>query len=658
MDVSEIIASVKGALSTAWERSFFVVRTYWKTSLVLFLILAGALVWWGSTGFSIGLSRFFAAGGQQCTAGGGSCKASCGSGETSSGASDCDTGQVCCSAGQKTSPWSYCDAATKTCMKAPPLVHNLVSSDYNAPQCGTGACSPGQCRLWTGTDYDNWKPTDSPSGEPACEPLSEVSDATFPGYGTPYWLEGKALPPNATPGNFTNPTVKPAPINFPDCFFVQSYGGFPDGLFDHPITPAMATQKGLLKYFVVNNCPWEIHMVFLTGASRRADQTAGVIIPNPRECSLSDEEAAKLWTEDSTPGRDIPSCWNSATPHAESCGKFISLEFNLNAFTCGSVGIQLDWWHRIDAVNVDHHMSDSYWDKEGRGPVQTHRGYGMIGVFNWGKDCTGSPAERVPGASCGTVTGGGGGTVPAPAQLSVVCSDNANVLTWATPLPEGSDASAINKTTTPPGGTPSSIQIGIDLTKNPSSYTDTDVHPGYKYTYTFKNNVSVASNPVYCPPQTGSPGPTTTATASSGPAPVCGPNDLPDGDLDGDGIPNNVECPGYVCGSDLSLCPDYDHDGVPDILDTDSDNDGVPDATDCNRLGANTPGLGTCTAGASSSGQPVATVSTGPGDVTVLALIISSLVALLYASYTHSPLGRKREVEEISRDQGPMDFRS
>jgi hypothetical protein len=51
-------------------------------------------------------------------------------------------------------------------------------------------------------------------------------------------------------------------------------------------------------------------------------------------------------------------------------------------------------------------------------------------------------------------------------------------------------------------------------------------------------------------------------------------------------------------------------------------------------------------------------VQTGPGDVTLLALIISSLVSLLYISYTHSARGRRREAEDISRDQGPMDFRS
>ena len=51
------------------------------------------------------------------------------------------------------------------------------------------------------------------------------------------------------------------------------------------------------------------------------------------------------------------------------------------------------------------------------------------------------------------------------------------------------------------------------------------------------------------------------------------PNQL-DQDSDGDGIPDDVECP------DPSLCPDTDNDGSPDYLDLDSDSDGIPDATE------------------------------------------------------------------------------
>ena len=46
-------------------------------------------------------------------------------------------------------------------------------------------------------------------------------------------------------------------------------------------------------------------------------------------------------------------------------------------------------------------------------------------------------------------------------------------------------------------------------------------------------------------------------------------------DVDGDGIPDSVECP-----ISLQLCPDADSDGIPDYLDPDSDGDGIPDATE------------------------------------------------------------------------------
>ena len=46
-------------------------------------------------------------------------------------------------------------------------------------------------------------------------------------------------------------------------------------------------------------------------------------------------------------------------------------------------------------------------------------------------------------------------------------------------------------------------------------------------------------------------------------------------DADGDGIPDNVECP--ITDS----CPDTDGDGDPDKSDLDSDGDGIPDSDEC-----------------------------------------------------------------------------
>jgi hypothetical protein len=57
------------------------------------------------------------------------------------------------------------------------------------------------------------------------------------------------------------------------------------------------------------------------------------------------------------------------------------------------------------------------------------------------------------------------------------------------------------------------------------------------------------------------------------------------------------------------------------------------------------------------SSQP-GTVPTGPGDAVFVALLASAIMTLFYVSYTRSSVFRRHEVEHISRDQGPMDFRS
>lgn len=98
-------------------------------------------------------------------------------------------------------------------------------------------------------------------------------------------------------------------------------------------------------------------------------------------------------------------------------------------------------------------------------------------------------------------------------------------------------------------------------------------------------------------------------------------------DTDGDGMIDTVECP------NASRCPDSDGDGVADWQDSDIRN----------RTGRV---------------LSASEVATGPGEATVLALIISALVSLLYVTYTHSPLALKREVEDISKERDPLDFRS
>lgn len=57
------------------------------------------------------------------------------------------------------------------------------------------------------------------------------------------------------------------------------------------------------------------------------------------------------------------------------------------------------------------------------------------------------------------------------------------------------------------------------------------------------------------------------------------------------------------------------------------------------------------------AGQPGA-VQTGPGDAVFAALLVSAIITLLYVSYTHTSAFKRREVETITRERDPMDFRS
>jgi hypothetical protein len=98
-------------------------------------------------------------------------------------------------------------------------------------------------------------------------------------------------------------------------------------------------------------------------------------------------------------------------------------------------------------------------------------------------------------------------------------------------------------------------------------------------------------------------------------------------DADGDGVADRFECP------NPDRCPDSDSDGVADWRDP-----GIR-----NRMGRV---------------LSAAEVATGPGEATVLALIVGALASLLYVTYAHSPLARKREVEDIASKRDPLDFRS
>jgi len=60
----------------------------------------------------------------------------------------------------------------------------------------------------------------------------------------------------------------------------------------------------------------------------------------------------------------------------------------------------------------------------------------------------------------------------------------------------------------------------------------------------------------------------------------------------------------------------------------------------------------------SRSSSPPSAVSTGPGDATLIALMVSAITALLYLSYTRSPTYRRHEIESSGGSGEPLDFRN
>lgn len=54
----------------------------------------------------------------------------------------------------------------------------------------------------------------------------------------------------------------------------------------------------------------------------------------------------------------------------------------------------------------------------------------------------------------------------------------------------------------------------------------------------------------------------------------------------------------------------------------------------------------------------VTQVQTGPGEALLAAFLVSAIMTLLYVSYTHSSSYKRREVDAITRERDPLDFRS
>lgn len=84
----------------------------------------------------------------------------------------------------------------------------------------------------------------------------------------------------------------------------------------------------------------------------------------------------------------------------------------------------------------------------------------------------------------------------------------------------------------------------------------------------------------------------------------------------------------------------------------------IPNATADMSVTVYGSGFAGSTGGVGSGIGTAGVVETGPGDVVIIALVLAATLTLLYSGYTRSPMYRRHEADAVSRDQGPMDFRS
>jgi hypothetical protein len=89
------------------------------------------------------------------------------------------------------------------------------------------------------------------------------------------------------------------------------------------------------------------------------------------------------------------------------------------------------------------------------------------------------------------------------------------------------------------------------------------------------------------------------------------------------------------------------------VVEFDDENDVEAD------MDVNVFGTGENLSGAGTGGTGgAAAVGTGPGGATLMAMLVAAAVALLYAGYTRSDAYHRREVERMTREHDPLDFRS
>lgn len=469
---------------------------------------------------------------------------------------------------------------------------------------GGGAPSGGTS---TGGTTPSTTTTTTTSG--SCEPVKAADQWMPPGTATTN-AAGQKVAANGLPYCTPPPGANTA---FPTCFVVdytdykKEYTNFADlnGIGDPlNLVTKYGTKVDVVGYrgLAKNTCPWTVHYSFRSIGSKKAGTS-------PSGSDLN--QATEIAFTRSLPGgsQDIKSCWNTGTNTCDAPGLGLPGEvpheilYKISTYTCGRVYAGAGW---------DHFISGG-----GPGPLGNN---GFNVVFNYGRDCSGSAAEKAPGSvttKSGSTSSGSGGTasgackvVPQPAALSVQCGATQNVLTWTNPA----STCVLSVLRSVDGGTNTFLTSTLPLST--TTYTDANIQPGHSYTYAIKNHPSVTSNTVTC---------TNGAQTGGGPAQIASSSP----------IPTSSALPGSAAPTPDGTTPAST----------------VPPSFSVTPVPTYSPGtsVGTGAAGG---------VSTGPGEATVLALLVSAIVSLAYVSYTHSNTGVEHEVNEISKDQGPLDFRS
>lgn len=259
------------------------------------------------------------------------------------------------------------------------------------------------------------------------------------------------------------------------------------------------------------------------------------------------------------------------------------------------------------------------------------------------------------------ISGGGTGTA-SPVTLSVQCGATQNVLTW-TAAGTGSTTLSIIRNVDGANG----AYVAQGLATTTTTFTDTQVQSGHTYDYAVKNSTTARSNTVHCPTVAVATTPAPTPTATPVPSPVTTPTATPSSCYVGG-------CSGEICSDQpgaVSACVYYPQQACyrtakceRQVTNGQCGWTQTPELQSC--LAA-TPTLTptpvpviTATPVITSTPTPSSpgTVSTGPGDAVVAALLVSGITTLLYVSYTRTSMFRRREVDAIADHKDPMDFRS